>query len=88
MRSESGAEERPFASYKRSPKEGAARWKPSCGSAASIDRRRSGRQKDHSVEERKALGFKKSNHCCTRSLSCTSLAINCRRQRFEQNWFV
>ena len=33
------------------------------------DRRRSVRQKDHSVEERKALGFKKSNHCCTRSLS-------------------
>jgi hypothetical protein len=40
------------------------------------------------VEERKALGFKKSNHRCTRSLSCTSLAINSCRQRFEQNWFV
>jgi hypothetical protein len=40
------------------------------------------------VEERKALGFKKSNHCRTRSLSCTSLAMNFCRQRFEQNWFV
>jgi hypothetical protein len=43
---------------------------------------------DHSVEDRKVPTLKKSNHRCTRSLSCRSLARNFSRQRFEQNWFL